>query len=294
MGEASFDFFFWTCCFSEKLKSPYISKMPTTENDNEFLDASDSVIDGNEGGIKRQRVYSGDADARSLSVSDKFEMIMKAVADLSEQMNKVLERVETMEEKIERVDERLKLQQNEVIEVKEDVKAVREEVCVWKKRVELLEGKLIDQEARGRRNNLVFHGVPEKGEAEDCMKMVKELVEGRCGVKGISIERAHRIPTGRRPPGGKPRPLICKVLDFQNKQRVMKERKRLPQGVYVSDDLPREVRDARQRLKLDLETAKRSGKQAWIAYPARLIVDGMEVKAIQPVTELKDNIKGNR
>ena len=83
------------------------------------------------------------------------------------------------------------------------------------------------------------------------------------------MERAHRIV----PKQICSRALICRFLDFRDKDELMKRKKWLPKGVYAGDDLPKEIREARKKLKGDLEEANRQGKEVWISYPARLIVD---------------------
>ena len=87
-----------------------------------------------------------------------------------------------------------------------------------------LEWKTIDHEARGRRNNLLFHGIPEVYR-EYCAQMSHNFMRDKLKLlHTVTIERAHRI--GPRE-AGKNRPLIAKFLDFN--QRMSKARKNLPQ-----------------------------------------------------------------
>ena len=184
--------------------------------------------------------------------------------------------VQNVEAKVDRLDEKMKIVTKEVSDMKEDISE-------WEKRVVKMESKVIDQEARSRRNNLMFYGIEERGGREDCFDIMKKMIVEKCGLKDkIDIDRAHRIPTGERPKGSTPRPLICHFVDYSAREAVKKARKQLPKGINVADDLPREIRDARQTLKADLDKAKAEGKDAFIAYPARLIVNHVEVKVAQP------------
>ncbi len=183
---------------------------------------------------------------------------------------------------MERMESGMKRQEAEVREVKEDVVEVKDSTNLLRSRMERAEEKMIEQEARSRRNNVVFHGIEERV-GEDCIRIVKDLAREKCELKGeIRVERAHRMGPKQVGSRARPRPLICRFLDFQDKEELMKRKKRLPKGVYAGDDLPLEVREARRQLKGDLDEAKRQGKEAWIAYPARLIVDRRQVKVVKP------------
>ena len=223
-------------------------------------------------------------------VSDELKSVVDELKGLKETTSKVLGRVEKLEGKVTSVNDVIKRQteevkavREEVSSVKKEVNEVKDEIAIWKGRVGQLEDMMIDQQARSMRNNLMIHGMEELGGKEDCEKMVRDLIVDKCGVTGaVRLERVHRIPTGERPAGSKPRPMIAKFLDFKDKQNVKRNAKNLPRGIKVSDDLPKEIRIARKMLVPDLERAKAANKDAFIVFPARLIVDKVEVKAIRP------------
>ena len=62
----------------------------------------------------------------------------------------------------------------------------------------------------------------------------------------------------------------------------MKNKRNLPRHIYVTDDLPREVRDARKQLQAEASEYHARGYRVSIAYPARLIVNGSEVRHVVP------------
>ena len=66
-------------------------------------------------------------------------------------------------------------------------------------RLKLLEYKSIDSEARNRRNNLIFRGIPETNEIENCESIIHNFVRERLGLDIIPvIQRAHRLGNPRR------------------------------------------------------------------------------------------------
>ena len=219
------------------------------------------------------------------NVKDRLDTVLRAVECLTKSVGDVIGRMD-------RFEERFAFFSNAMKEQRQVSEALREEMMSYKQRMEDLEFRVIDQEARGRRNNLLFHGVDET-HREDCLKVAKELLR-KSGVpdpENITIERAHRVPPHRPPTqignrAFKPRPLIVRFLDFTERQEVKRAKKQLPAGVTVSDDLPKEVREARKLLYPEMEAIKRSGGDCWIGYPARLIVSGVVKRSIRPKSSL--------
>ena len=147
-----------------------------------------------------------------------------------------------------------------------------------------LEWRGIENEARSRRNNLLFYGIPES-EGEDCDDVIRNIIHSnlRLNPTGLIIQRAHRLRT-RKPKNSigqsstRPRPIIANFLNFSDKEKIRSLHHKLPRPLGVSDDLPLDIRKARESLLPELKELKNRGKKASIAYPARLIADGKVVK----------------
>ena len=61
-----------------------------------------------------------------------------------------------------------------------------------------MDSKLIDLEARSMRDNLMFYGIPEGGDHENCEMLVKELCETTLGMDqayNLKFDRMHRVGT---------------------------------------------------------------------------------------------------
>ena len=50
----------------------------------------------------------------------------------------------------------------------------------------------------------------------------------------------------------------------------------------MTEDMPLDVRQDRRELAGDVQAAEDRKKQVWIAYPARLFIEGQEVQHVQP------------
>lgn len=86
--------------------------------------------------------------------------------------------------------------------------------------------KLDDLENRSRRSNLRFIGVQESAESGDMVGFMSRLIPQLLGQVNFStpliIERAHRSPTIRQNGRDKPRPILIKMLNFQDKVKIMR------------------------------------------------------------------------
>ena len=95
--------------------------------------------------------------------------------------------------------------------------------------------------------------------------------------ENIHFDRVHRISSRRSQSNGrnpKPRPIIVRLTDFQDKFFIKSFIKNLPRGTGfgISDDFPKGVDEVRKLLYPILKAAKREKKAAY--YVEKLIIDG--------------------
>ena len=271
---------------------------------------------------KRKRRLGSEEEGHDESASrDDVDEMQKDIRELKESLKKMLEvvtRVEGLSTRVMKNEERVKKVEESVKEIKDELRVLREENEHLVDRNKTLEARLegqqvrledqeeksVDQEARSRRNNAILHGAAEEegedGDWEVTKRVALKFIKEECKVSSnVRIERAHRMPTKRRSdaPTDKPRPLIVKFLDFNDKMLVRKSAKaNLPadRSRAVSDDLPLAVRQARRRLHDELERQKAMGKDVWIQYPARLFVNGSMVKNEPIVVEDRQTVNNGR
>lgn len=207
-------------------------------------------------------------------MKDKLDSVLKALGvlgDVEKMVRKVVERLDRQDERLLGVEVRMERQTKELGELREGVDG-------WKESVQRLEERVVEQEARQRRNNLIFFNVREE-ERENCEEKVKAVLKEAKVPGDVVIERAHRL--GRRR-GEAARPMIIKVLDHRDKMKILSHRRTFPSGVGVEEDYPMEIREARNSLKGEMMTARRMGYRASIIYPARLIIDGQLKRSAYP------------
>ena len=149
-----------------------------------------------------------------------------------------------------------------------------------------------DLENRSRRNNLVFHGIPEAegsgvGRHEDCNKTITEVLQF-VGLlpSDYSIERVHRTPSAPfAPPSNSsqdsrpPRPRIMHVCftSFKQKELVrtacvkkFQAEKFHGQKLFIADDLSKRIRSLRKNKMEDFKKLRLEGKKPFFLYPDKL------------------------
>ena len=195
--------------------------------------------------------------------------------------------ISVVEKQVESLHDMMSKNERSVVDVNEKLLKqasltadICDDICSFNNLIERMGEKLIDQESRGRRSNLLFHGIPEEfGEA--CKEKICQLIIEHCKIPMTlnQIQRAHRIGGEKV---GKIRPLIVLFVNWSDKEAVREKRKSLPEGIYCTNDVPYEVRQAKKSLQPDVAAAHARGDRCHVAFPARLIVNGREVKRVTP------------
>lgn len=143
-----------------------------------------------------------------------------------------------------------------------------------------LEVRLIDQEARARRDNLQIYGIPEDKEGTDMAGFLDNLLKTSLDFPrdgDLKIERAHRAlapkPTGSQ---AKPRSIVVKFGSWRTKEEVIKrawQKKKVfydDVRFYVDHDFPPEVLKKRSEYTEAKKVLKEKQIKFQTPYPARI------------------------
>lgn len=147
-------------------------------------------------------------------------------------------------------------------------------------RLKVLEYKSIDQEARARRNNLIFRDIPEMSINENCENVLSTFIEDYLDIdtSQIYVQAVHRIGAPRR---DKIRPIIANFIDRKDTECILEHAYKLKGTEYgINRDYPNEIVAARSRLwpKYKELKAKYRKSAVFIGYPAKLIVNKRVVR----------------
>ena len=126
-----------------------------------------------------------------------------------------------------------------ILDLKQRVTSVKRVLQSNKGRLKLLEYRSADLEARSRRKNILFKGIPENRH-EDCFEKVTELIRRHLNIsRDMYLEREHRLG---RFDGPKSRPIIVAFIDFCDVEEIMDCASNLRGSeLGVSRDYPKEI-----------------------------------------------------
>ena len=140
-------------------------------------------------------------------------------------------------------------------------------------------------ECHSRRGNMKFFGIKEhENETNNGTELaLREFMRTKLKIlpvdeENISFDRVHRITSRRSQSNGRslrPRSIIVRLTDFQDKFFIKSYIKNLPRGAGfgVSDDFPKEVDEVRKVLYPILKASKREKKAAYFNVE-KLIING--------------------
>ena len=203
----------------------------------------------------------------------KFEKTFTALVSsnftiLSDRLTVIEKIIGKNEERIEKIEKNI-CELNTSVSFQGDVfdKKIKDTEDKHKKFVNEIKEKLREIEDRSRRNNLRIDGMKENAYEswEDCERKVKQLFGETLQVKDVMIERAHR--SGKVAKGEKPRTIVLKLLNYKDKEKILKQAKKLKgTDVFINEDYSRETVEIRKRLWQEVKARRQKGERVMIRY----------------------------
>lgn len=114
-----------------------------------------------------------------------------------------------------------------------------------------------------RKNNIIIHGVKESEKSyEELFTMIKNiLVDLNIKIEKIEINKYHRL--GQKQ-DGKTRPILVTLMSQLKKAEILKNKKHLPQQIYITEDFSKKTIEARKNLQQQLKQERERGNIAFI------------------------------
>ena len=145
-----------------------------------------------------------------------MKKLRKEVADLKQ----CLELTEdVMEKKLKKLDEKHMNLENQ-----------RNELYTNSLESECFYNKLVDLHNRSGRKNLRIDGIAEWSNEiwEHCEEQLQNIFKEKLGLDNVQIELAHRVRNKQnKEKKAKPRTIVCKVLSYKQKKKVLKNANKL-------------------------------------------------------------------
>lgn len=133
--------------------------------------------------------------------------------------------------------------------------------------VAAMERKLDELDNRSRRSNLIIYGIPEndKGNEKDLdVEINKKIISNVLKLEPIAIERIHRLG---KPATNKMRPVILKLLDFHDKNKILQNCSKLKGSSFaIGEDFSPRVREIRRNLWKAAKVKRATGDKVSLVY----------------------------
>lgn len=136
-------------------------------------------------------------------------------------------------------------------------------------KIDKLEQKFNIMEKEKRKFNLIFFGTDEKGKSEmELVDYLKEIIAktGTC-INSDEISNIYRIRSNT----SKSQPVVITLSTIWKKHIILKNKKKLPSGIYINEDYPREVLEIRKQLQPKVDEERKNGNIAFIKYDKLII-----------------------
>lgn len=175
--------------------------------------------------------------------------------------------------------------ESRISQLEDDTRADSRNLRALQLQVKALQEKSVDTENRMRRNNLRIIGLPEKIEgnkpAEFAESFLISLLDLPAMPPTFVVERAHRIPPTPPIPGNPPRPLLLRLLNSRDRDRILaaaraKQELRFNNAkIMLFPDYSPEVQQRRRAFTEVRRRLKDKGLKFSLLYPSKLrVVDG--------------------
>ena len=223
-----------------------------------------------------RKMYNGLERSTSEMVEANNKLTNQKLEKPSAEIRLNSDSVKLLSQKTKDLEEILTVNQD-LIDVK--IKSIDEEMKEIKKiadnnRAEL-KGQLRIQEDCSQGNNIRFDGIPEtenKTWEETETKLRKFLYDELDITEELYIEWAHHVTRNQSNKEAsddlaKPRTIIAKLLDYKEKEEIMKQAFKLKDtGFYIKDDYSKETISIHKKLWEAVKNLRKKGKYAVLKY----------------------------
>lgn len=207
------------------------------------------------------------ADSKS-SVEGKIDTLTIECGLIRQDMDKIRGRLTETEQRISTVEDVAASTAQSVVELQQQVKT--------------LMARSEDAENRLRRNNVRVVGLPEGEEGANPVEFAEAFFKKLLGLQHLSpvyvVERAHRVPTGRRPAGARPRAFLVRLLNFRDRDLILAEARKHPElkhenaVIHLYPDFSPELQKKRRSFTDIRRRLREKGLIYNMLYPSRLKV----------------------
>lgn len=155
--------------------------------------------------------------------------------------------------------------------VNEYLLALMEENKDLKNEINILKNKIKFIEDDKRKNNLIIFGIKEEQESESTIENVTNLLNNKStiSVTSLEINAAYRLGSKNN----KTRPVLVSFTTSWKRNQVLKNKNKLPPGIYIKEDYSKEVLERRRQLLPQLKEERAKGKICYLRGDKLIVKD---------------------
>ena len=149
--------------------------------------------------------------------------------------------------------------ENENAKKSAQITLLNTKISLYEKRLSQTRSANTDLTTRSMNQNIVFSCNEKQlstaeGQEDDCVSIVKDLIQNKLKTTGIQVVRAHRLGSSN---ASRSAPIVARLASREQVAAVLKNGKELKgTGIYVNPQLPAEVRERRQFAHEEFKTAR--------------------------------------
>ena len=193
----------------------------------------------------------------------------------NQRLNKISDEVVELTKSLEFTQAEVK---EEITNIKDNLNQVKTEIQELGEDVldpDYVTNKLIELEDRSRRNNIRIDGIEEEQyETWDrCEEKVQKVIKDKLGIEDeVEIDRCHRMKKSGKDRSNNernslPRTIICRLLRFKDKQRIIQSSKKLKNtGIFIYEDFCKDTMDLRKQLWEKVLEHRANNKISYLNY----------------------------
>ena len=169
---------------------------------------------------------------------------------------------------------------SDIDKLKNQCKSLEQNTKSFQEKNQKLESKLTDLESRSMRENLLFYGLPEGGEHENCEQLVRQLCVEKLEIqeaRNMVLDRVHGVGVASH---NKIRPIVAKFHYFRDRETVRQKSYDYAQvlkgaNIGIGMQWPQQVRETRKALYPIMQREKSNGKTVKMVRD-KLFINGVE------------------
>lgn len=268
-------------------KRIYISSFNTTLTEN---DASGGSLDDSGDQVLKALTMTNKIGKQLQQILDRLESmetklqtmegVLSQISNLEKAVNKIQVSIVSFNDKAKKMDETIQDLDAGLTSLNADIEEMQNREKQNLGKIKELQDQILYQDVYSRRENLRIFGLPETDHStENTGDVVYKFFERELeleNARNIEFQRVHRL--GKRK-AGQSRPIIVRFLRFPERELVFRSVRDLgvESEVKVYADLPKEIRERRQKLWPKMKKAREEGKVAFFdkREPDKLYIDGM-------------------